>query len=46
MFLELREKWRVSFLYFNAVDLNTNNGGAVKEAADRAIALAPEAGES
>ncbi len=35
-----------SFLYFNAVDLNTNNGGAVKEAADRAIALAPEAGES
>src|SRR4051812_15085481 len=35
-----------SFLYFNAVDLNTNSAGAVKEAADRAIALAPEAGES
>jgi TolB-like protein/Flp pilus assembly protein TadD len=35
-----------SFLYFNAVDLNTNTAGAVKEAADRAIALAPEAGES
>jgi TolB-like protein/Tfp pilus assembly protein PilF len=35
-----------SFLYFNAVDTNTNTAGAVKEAADRAIALAPEAGES
>jgi TolB-like protein/Flp pilus assembly protein TadD len=35
-----------SFLYFNSVDLNTNTAGAVKEAADRAIALAPEAGES
>ena len=35
-----------SFLYFNAVDLNTNTAEAVKEAADRAIALAPEAGES
>src|SRR3989440_11832928 len=35
-----------SFLYFNAVDLNTNSAGAVKEAADRAMALAPEAGES
>src|SRR5882724_9468203 len=35
-----------SFLFFNAVDLNTNTAGAVKEAADRAIALAPEAGES
>jgi TolB-like protein/cytochrome c-type biogenesis protein CcmH/NrfG len=35
-----------SFLYFNSVDFNTNNAGAVKEAADRAIALAPEAGES
>jgi len=35
-----------SFLYFNAVDANTNTAGAVKEAADRAIALAPEAGES
>jgi TolB-like protein/Tfp pilus assembly protein PilF len=35
-----------SFLYFNAVDTNTNSAGAVKEATDRAIALAPEAGES
>ena len=35
-----------SFLYFNAVDPNTNTAGAVKEAADRAMALAPEAGES
>ncbi len=35
-----------SFLYFNAVDPNTNTAGAVKEAADRAIGLAPEAGES
>jgi TolB-like protein/Flp pilus assembly protein TadD len=35
-----------SFLYFNAVDLNTNSAAAVKDAADRAIALAPEAGES
>jgi len=35
-----------SFLYFNAVDVNTNSAGAVKEAADRAMALAPEAGES
>jgi TolB-like protein/Flp pilus assembly protein TadD len=35
-----------SFLYFNAVDPNTNSAGAVKEAADRAMALAPEAGES
>jgi TolB-like protein/Tfp pilus assembly protein PilF len=35
-----------SFLYFNAVDTNTNTAGAVKEAADRAMALAPEAGES
>jgi TolB-like protein/Flp pilus assembly protein TadD len=35
-----------SFLFFNAVDQNTNTAGAVKEAADRAIALAPEAGES
>ena len=35
-----------SFLYFNAVDLNTNTAGAVKEATDRAMALAPEAGES
>jgi TolB-like protein/Tfp pilus assembly protein PilF len=35
-----------SFLYFNAVDPNTNTAGAVKEAADRAMALALEAGES
>jgi TolB-like protein/cytochrome c-type biogenesis protein CcmH/NrfG len=35
-----------SFLFFNAVDPNTNTPGAVKEAADRAMALAPEAGES
>ncbi len=35
-----------SFLYFNAVDTNTNSAGAVKEATDRAMALAPEAGES
>ena len=35
-----------SFLYFNAVDSNTNTAGAVKEAVDRATALAPEAGES
>jgi TolB-like protein/Tfp pilus assembly protein PilF len=35
-----------SFLYFNAVDAKTNTAAAVKEAADRATALAPEAGES
>src|ERR1700736_3862757 len=35
-----------SFLFFNAVDATTNTAGAVKEAADRAIAIAPEAGES
>jgi tetratricopeptide (TPR) repeat protein len=35
-----------SFLYFNTIDLNTNTAAAVKEAADRAMALAPEAGES
>jgi len=35
-----------SFLFFNAVDQNTNTAGAVKEAADRAMALAPESGES
>ena len=35
-----------SFLYFNAIDVNTNSAGAVKEATDRAVALAPEAGES
>jgi TolB-like protein/Tfp pilus assembly protein PilF len=35
-----------SFLYFNAIDLSKNTATAVKEAADRAMALAPEAGES
>jgi TolB-like protein/Tfp pilus assembly protein PilF len=35
-----------SFLYFNAIDLKKNNAIAVKDAADRAMALAPEAGES
>jgi TolB-like protein len=35
-----------SFLYFNAIDLATNSAAAVKEAADHALSLAPEAGES
>jgi TolB-like protein/Tfp pilus assembly protein PilF len=35
-----------SFLYFNRIESNTNTVAAVKEAADRAMALAPEAGES
>jgi TolB-like protein/Tfp pilus assembly protein PilF len=35
-----------SFLYFNRIEPNTNTAAAVKEAADRAMALAPEAGES
>ena len=35
-----------SFLYFNSVQRNVNTPAAVKEAADRAMALAPEAGES
>jgi TolB-like protein/Flp pilus assembly protein TadD len=35
-----------SFLNFNAIDINTNSAGAVKEATDRAMALAPDAGES
>lgn len=35
-----------SFLYFNRIEANTNTAVAVKEAADRAMALAPEAGES
>jgi len=35
-----------SFLYFNRIELNTNTPAAVKEAADRSMALAPEAGES
>ncbi|MBV9008703.1 MAG: tetratricopeptide repeat protein, partial [Verrucomicrobia bacterium] len=35
-----------SFLYFNGIERNVNTPAAVKEAADRAMALAPEAGES
>jgi TolB-like protein/Tfp pilus assembly protein PilF len=35
-----------SFLYFNGVAPAENTGAAVKEGADRAMALAPEAGES
>jgi TolB-like protein/Flp pilus assembly protein TadD len=35
-----------SFLYFNTIELSKNTAGAVKDAADRAMALAPEAGES
>jgi TolB-like protein/Tfp pilus assembly protein PilF len=35
-----------SFLYFNSVDRSVNTPAAVKEAADHAMALAPEAGES
>jgi TolB-like protein/Tfp pilus assembly protein PilF len=35
-----------SFLYFNSVDRKLNTPEAVQEAADRAMALAPEAGES
>jgi TolB-like protein/Tfp pilus assembly protein PilF len=35
-----------SFLFFNGVDPNTNSAAAVKEAADRAIALQPELGEA
>jgi TolB-like protein len=35
-----------SFLYFNQLDLGTNTPAVIKEAADRAMALAPEAGES
>ena len=35
-----------SFLYFNGIDANTNSAAAVKEAADRAIALQPELGEA
>jgi TolB-like protein/Tfp pilus assembly protein PilF len=35
-----------SFLYFNSVDRKVNTREAVKQAADRAMALAPEAGES
>ncbi len=35
-----------SFLFFNTIDRNANTPAAVQEAADRAMALAPEAGES
>jgi TolB-like protein/cytochrome c-type biogenesis protein CcmH/NrfG len=35
-----------SRLYFNGVDLATNSGAAVKEAADQAIALGPQLGEA
>lgn len=35
-----------SFLFFNSLNRNTNTAGSVKEAADRATKLAPEAGES
>ena len=35
-----------SFLYYHGVDPNVNSAAAVKEAADRAIALAPELGEA
>src|SRR6266436_273588 len=35
-----------SQLYFNGIDPQTNTGAAVKEAADRAIALQPELGEA
>ena len=35
-----------SFLYFNSVNREVNTPKAVQEAADRAMALAPEAGES
>lgn len=35
-----------SWLYFNGVDPDVNTADAVKEAAERAMAIAPEAGES
>ena len=35
-----------SQLYFNGMDLETNSGAAVKEAADRAMSLQPELGEA
>ena len=35
-----------SFLYYNGVDRNANSAAAVKDAADRALALAPELGEA
>jgi TolB-like protein/Tfp pilus assembly protein PilF len=35
-----------SFLYYNGIDRDANSAAAVKEAADRATALAPELGEA
>jgi serine/threonine protein kinase/Tfp pilus assembly protein PilF len=35
-----------SYLYLNGIDLETNGGAAVKEAADRAMSLQPELGEA
>jgi TolB-like protein/Tfp pilus assembly protein PilF/class 3 adenylate cyclase len=35
-----------SQLYFNGLDLETNSGAAVKDAADRAMSLQPELGEA
>ena len=35
-----------SWLYFNGIDLEVNTADAVKEPADRAMTIAPEAGES
>jgi TolB-like protein/Tfp pilus assembly protein PilF len=35
-----------SFLNFNSIDLNTYTADSVKQAADRAMVLAPDAGES
>jgi TolB-like protein/Flp pilus assembly protein TadD len=35
-----------SFLYFNAIDRETNSPAAIKEAVDRAMALQPELGEA
>jgi TolB-like protein/class 3 adenylate cyclase/Tfp pilus assembly protein PilF len=35
-----------SQLYFNGIDLETNSGAAVKEAADRAMSRQPELGEA
>src|SRR5438477_6335241 len=35
-----------SFLFFNSIDVNANTASSVQEAADRARALEPEAGDS
>jgi TolB-like protein/Tfp pilus assembly protein PilF len=35
-----------SYLYFNGIDLAANSAAAVKEAADRALALQPDSGEA